>query len=239
MRPFLSIAIPCLAFSACSSPQGNNAAKQEASNPSNTSSVAVNRRPITFKGLYTSEDGARTFLDCSGNNLYWVIDSASLDVPYANALKPLPYPNESVYAEVKGYFAGKAASGAAAEFPNVLVIKSLDKMEAKNFKTDCYAYEFIAVGNEPFWSVDIIPAEQRIILKDVGTNKVTIFPYQPANIGGGVYRFESLNEQKEKLVIIIREEKCSDGMSDRTYNYSAEVDVNGRTLKGCAIKKGE
>jgi uncharacterized membrane protein len=38
---------------------------------------------------------------------------------------------------------------------------------------------------------------------------------------------------------LIKKEKCSDGMSDRSYNFSAEIAINGETLKGCAIKKGD
>jgi uncharacterized membrane protein len=121
----------------------------------------------------------------------------------------------------------------------VLVVTEIIKSEAKNLRTDCYEYEFIALGTEPFWSVDIVPTEHQIVLKDLGENKVYQFPYQPANIGGGVHRFEASNGAKDRLVVVIREEPCSDGMSDNTYQYSAEVVINGRTLKGCAIKKGD
>ena len=36
------------------------------------------------------------------------------------------------------------------------------------------------------------------------------------------------------LVFKLRPEPCSDGMSDRQYDYSAQVTINGQTLKGCA-----
>ena len=205
-----------------------------------TTAPAIDRTPVSFTGMYTFGNEVNTFRDCSNQKTYWVNDSvANLRKTYEQTVQPLSYPYESIYAEVKGYLAGKSTLGYASEHENVLVITEIVKSEAKNWRTDCYNYEFIALGNEPFWSVDIIPTEQQIILKDLGENKVYQFPYQSANIGGGVHRFETSNGVNDKLVIVIREEPCSDGMSDNTYLYSAEVIINGRTLKGCAVKKGD
>ena len=76
------------------------------------------------------------------------------------------------------------------------------------------------------------------MLKDLGENKVYQFPYRLATIVGGVHRFETSNGAKDRLLIEIRQESCSDGMSDNHFNYSAAVVINGRRLKGCAVKKG-
>ena len=205
-----------------------------------TKPAPVDKTPVTFKGMYTFGNEVNTFRDCSNQVTYWVNDSlASLRAPYEKATQFLSYPHESVFAEVKGYLAGRSTMGYASEYENVLVVTEVVKVESKNLRTDCYDYEFIALGNEPFWALDIVAAEQQIVLKDVGKNKVYQFPYQPANIGGGVHRFETTNGLKDKLVVIIREEACSDGMSDNPYRFSAEVVINGTTLKGCAVKKGD
>lgn len=200
-----------------------------------------NTSPVTFKGLYTFGHEVSTFRDCRGSKkVYWVNDSLkALRDQYKKSTDFLPYPYESVYAEVKGYLSGKSNLGFASEYENVLVVTGIIKVEPKSFRTECYDYEFIALGNEPFWSLDIIPQERRIILKDVGQEKALEFFYAPAANTGGIYRYEATNPAKDKLVVIIREEKCSDGMSDRQYNYSAEVTINGKIYKGCAIKKGD
>jgi uncharacterized membrane protein len=109
----------------------------------------------------------------------------------------------------------------------------------KSFTTDCFVYEFIGLGNEPFWSLDIIPTEKIIALKDVGTEKTYVFPYKAAKLAGSTLTYDVTNDKKETLKITIAKETCSDGMSDRNYNYSAQVSINGKLLKGCAIRKGD
>lgn len=238
MKYYLALFVAVILFS-CNSPQRKKEAKNSDSvKTKQLTSELIDKTPVVFKGLYTFGNEVSTLRDCGNQKTYWVNDSlASLRKPYEQTVQLLSYPYESVYAEIKGYLTGKSEKGYASEYENVLVVTDVIKLEAKNFRTGCYNYEFIALGNEPFWAVDIMPAEQQIILKDVGTDTVYQFPYQPANIGGGVHRFETSNGAKDKLIVVIREEKCSDGMSDRVYNYSAEVVINGRTLKGCAVKK--
>ncbi|HUH33038.1 MAG TPA: hypothetical protein VLZ28_03740 [Daejeonella sp.] len=241
MRKSLLILILTACFISCNSPAPTNSQADSASAVvADTPAQAIDQTPVTFTGIYTFGNEVNTFRDCTNQKTYWVNDSlATLRKAYEKTVQPLTYPYESIYAEIKGYLAGRSELGYASEYENVLVVTEIIKSEAKNLRTDCYDYEFIALGTEPFWSVDIVPTEQQIILKDLGQNKVYQFPYQPANIGGGVHRFETSNGATDKLVIVIREEPCSDGMSDNTYRYSAEVVIDGRTLTGCAVKKGD
>ncbi len=246
MRTYLLIFFSAIIIQSCSSPE-----KKVETTDSTTvmdSSTAVDsvvtetkNTPVVFKGLYTFGNEVRTFRDCKGNNtLYWVVDSsASLQDKYEKTNRFPSYPYESVYAEIKGYLSGKSTMGYASEYENVLVVTDIIKVEPKNFRTECYNYEFIALGNEPFWSVDIIPQERRIVFKDAGLEKATEFRYAPAKISGDVHRYEATSAGNKKIIVVIRKEKCSDGMSDREYNYSAEVIVNGTIYKGCAIKKGD
>jgi len=239
MRNYILLFITGLLLQACTSPEKKIPAADTVSGKSRAVTI-INKTPIDFKGLYTFGNEVNTFQECGLKKVYWVNDSlADIRKSYEEASKFMTYPYESVYAEVKGYLSGKSHLGYASEYENVLVITEITRLEPKNFRTDCYNYEFIALGNEPFWSLDIIPSEKRIVLKEVGEEKVTEFLYSPANLSGGLYRYTATNPKNEKIEVLIRKEKCSDGMSDRQYNYSAEIRLNGRILKGCAIKKGE
>ncbi len=240
MRSYILLFIATIIIQSCSSPQ-KRVETSDSTTVTDSTVTAIEKIPVVFKGLYTFGHEVRSFRDCSSpQKVYWVNDSiASLRDKYENTNRFPSYPYESVYAEVRGYLSGKSSLGFASEYENVLVVTEIIKVEPKNFRTECYNYEFIALGNEPFWSLDIIPEEQRIVLKEVGIEKVREFIYVPANIAGGVHRYEATNPSKDKLVVVIREGECSDGMSDRQYNYSAEVTVNGKIYKGCAIKKGD
>jgi uncharacterized membrane protein len=240
MKSYIPIILALFIFQACTSPE-KRVEKADSSKIVEHLPIPADTTSSLFKGLYTFGNEVRTFQDCSGGGkIYWVNDSmASLSQRYEDTNRFPSYPYESVYVEVKGYLSGKSQMGYASEYENVLIVTDIVKVEAKNFRTECYNYEFIALGNEPFWSLEIIPGEKRIVFKDVGVEKVTEFIYAPAKMEDGVLKYEATSPSNDKLVAIIRMEKCSDGMSDRQYNYSAEITVNGKVNKGCAIKKGE
>ncbi|MES3016452.1 MAG: hypothetical protein V4721_01680 [Bacteroidota bacterium] len=246
MRTYILVLFAALVIQSCTNPQKQVETSDTItvidSVPHIDSTVkAIENTPVVFKGLYTFGNEVRTFQDCSGTQtVYWVNDSiGNLQDRYGKTNRFPSYPYESVYAEVKGYLSGKSKMGYASEYENVLVVTEVIKVKAKNYRTECYNYEFIALGNEPFWSVDIIPQERRIVFKDAGLEKATEFIYAPAKVSGDVHRYEATSAGNKKIVVVIRKEKCSDGMSDREYNYSAQVTVNGTVYKGCAIKKGD
>jgi len=241
MREILNATITLALFISCNSSTDKRVGtKTSITQKESKAAPAIDKTPQTFKGLFKNDKGTNTFRDCNDTGKTYLVrnSSDSISQAYKKATEFLTYSGETVYAEVKGYLTGKSTSQSAVGYDNELIINSVHELEQKNYKTFCYDFEFIALGNEPFWSVDIIPTERKIVLKEVGKEKVYVFPYQPANVDKDVYRFET-QTKKDALVIIIRKEKCSDGMSDRSYNFSAEIAINGETLKGCAIKKGD
>jgi uncharacterized membrane protein len=175
-------------------------------------------------------------MDCADpGKTYAVIDeSGELDSAYANATRFASYPGESIYMELKGII-----SEGNGNSERILTVSNIIRSQAKNFRTACYPYEFIALGNEPFWSLDIIPAEKRIVLKDMSIEKIFDFDYKAATKNADTYAYELKNRTGDIIKVSISKEVCSDGMSDRRYTHSSEININGRVLKGCAIKKGE
>lgn len=194
-----------------------------------------------FKGLYVSGNEVRTFRDCANSKaIYWLEDeSKKLASSYRKTEGFLSYPYESIYVEIKGYLKGKSNMGYASEYENVLVVTDVISATQKSFSTECFEFEFIALGNEPFWSVEIIPSEKIIALKDVAAARTYVFPYKASKVLGNTISYESSNNQNQTIEVLIINKPCSDGMSDRKYNYSALVQINDKTFKGCAIKKGD
>ncbi|WP_269715257.1 COG3650 family protein [Caulobacter sp. NIBR2454] len=91
-----------------------------------------------------------------------------------------------------------------------------------------------ALGTEPFWAV-MVDADQIALTRpdhppatgpNSGPTRTATFARWETKTGQG------------KLKLTVTAGPCSDGMSDRTYPFSAQAVIAGRTLKGCAAEAG-
>jgi len=88
-----------------------------------------------------------------------------------------------------------------------------------------------ALGNEPFWAVDVDSAGLRFITPD-DTSGIR-FPSSVPTSAGDTAIWMAENERTAIEVRIWRE-RCSDGMSDQIWPYTAQVRIHGTTYRGCA-----
>ncbi|BAZ42656.1 hypothetical protein NIES4101_86250 [Calothrix sp. NIES-4101] len=100
--------------------------------------------------------------------------------------------------------------------------------------------EFISRGTEPFWSVQV--TKNGIVYSTPEATKQT-FPYvKPLSASGRtldtvrVYRIRGRNNNNN-ILIIKKQDVCSDGMSDKQYPYSTTFILGNTVLDGCAEKK--
>lgn len=87
-----------------------------------------------------------------------------------------------------------------------------------------------ALGNEPFWSVEVTGAQLRYSTPE--NQAGTAFAARrttegPASVWSGTLEGQS-------FVLRIAPGTCSDGMSDTVYAYTAQVGFGDTTLSGCA-----
>ena len=88
-----------------------------------------------------------------------------------------------------------------------------------------------ALGTEPFWGIEISPAE----LVFTGVDRPEFHAPNPgAWIEGEIAVIKARDPQGLALTIKLTPTKCSDGMSDWVYPLEAEVQLGAETLKGCA-----
>jgi uncharacterized membrane protein len=188
-----------------------------------------------FKGVYKN-NGTPTFIDCEHPEMiYRIKDGSGLD-DSVKKLLPNAYAREAIYAEINA----EVSSIDSKVFAEQLEIKKILKTEQKNFMNTCVPYDFWCKGNEPFWQLQISKTEKLIDFYDPMTQKTTHFLYaEPHDKDGAtVYSSAEENNPKNKIQIYLYKEKCSDGMSDKQYNYRTEVIMDKR-YKGCAVKFGE
>jgi uncharacterized membrane protein len=89
------------------------------------------------------------------------------------------------------------------------------------------------LGTEPFWAIDIAKTTNSATYSRAGEADVALsFPKESKGQDGATV-LTSTSSQGD-VVTTLRKKDCSDGMSDRTYPWAAEVVFKDETLKGCA-----
>lgn len=86
-------------------------------------------------------------------------------------------------------------------------------------------------GTEPFWGVDI--AGETIVFSGVDIPEQT-GPRSPAVVQGTVATWTTTTDAGNEMTITVTATDCSDGMSDRTYPLTAEVNIGAEVFNGCA-----
>jgi len=223
MRKLLLFLIPLLSFTNCSINNSDNS-----TTGSLVDSIVVLKDSSleikTHQGLYNT--GTKSILLCDGKQMNVVDETNSIDTLIATKF-PLGYTEQSVFVEVNGIAQ-----------PKDFVIKEVIKIEHKNFRNTCIAYDFWCMGTEPFWTIQISQKENLIDFYDPMAQKTYHFKYNEPVVEKNNINYKSSNKT-DQIRIQIRKEACSDGMSETNFNYSAEINLNGNTFRGCAIKFGE
>ena len=93
------------------------------------------------------------------------------------------------------------------------------------------ANRFVAHGNEPFWSIE--GDGTRLLWKtpELPQGKILLARRVVHAMGT---RFDGQDAGKAFSLTLFRE-PCNDGMSDRTYGFSATWTYDGREMHGCAV----
>ena len=92
-----------------------------------------------------------------------------------------------------------------------------------------------ALGTEPFWALDIDSTGLRFTTPDDSVG-MRFPPNAPSPIAGDTLVWMAETETGA-IHVRIWPERCSDGMSDRAYPYTAIVRVIATTYRGCADRK--
>ena len=95
------------------------------------------------------------------------------------------------------------------------------------------AERFQALGNEPFWSVEADEARLRYVTPE--NQPGTAFAARRSQEGEAAVWSGRLEGQS--FVLRIAPGRCSDGMSDTVYAWTAQVAFGDTTLSGCARRR--
>lgn len=91
--------------------------------------------------------------------------------------------------------------------------------------------DFIANGNEPFWSLEIDKGKN-FVFNQPGLEKPDTIAYAEATVNNGVRSYQ-VQDGKTTLELKITPQFCNDGMSDFVYEYRVELNYKKKRYAGC------
>lgn len=191
-----------------------------------------------FLGLYRADDLHGTFLECGQEDARYVTwdETGALQRNYIRILRN-PYPGQSIVAELKGYSLPYFGSLPLPDgFKGFIVITEIVKIEAKNFRNTCIPFDLWAIGNEPFWQLQVSEAEGIIEFHELGVERTLNFPFVPLVETDSATVYASVNpETGDNIELKVFDEACGDSMSENKYRFKVAVEVNGKTFRGCGL----
>lgn len=224
MKKLFFLLLPALLFAACTS---NTATQNAADTSIDSLPEPIKIKVVEIDGLYANNH----FLSCEYKNEITITDETKKIDSLYKTLLPAAYAGQSIYLKIKGTLSTQGTNAS-------LTVTEVLKAEQKNERNTCIPYDYWCMGNEPFWRIQISESEKLIDFYDPMAAKYTHFMYvkPTSQQNSTVYAAET---DGNKIKITITNQKCSDGMSERSYSCKAEVLLNGKTYKGCAVKFGE
>jgi len=118
-----------------------------------------------------------------------------------------------------------AGCNRAEEAPNTAAPADTPSLPPPIAVTD-FPGDFNAIGTEPFWGVEI--RKETLTLTRPDAPPLPVPNPGPVMEGGrGVWK-------TEPFTLTLSASVCNDGMSDRTYPYTADLVLDGKPQQGCA-----
>ena len=192
------------------------------------------------RGLYVFDEKMSTFQDCADPEKRYVAvdETGAMERNYRRLIR-YPYPGQPVFAEVKGFTTAYYGNlTMPANFAGFFVVTEIIELEAKNYRNTCIPYDYWAMGTEPFWQAQISGGEGVIEFKGMDEERTRVFAYlPPATEEDSSLVYSAINQETgDNILITVREESCSDGMSDIVYRFKVGLTMNGKEFLGCGIK---
>lgn len=97
---------------------------------------------------------------------------------------------------------------------------------------------FRAVGQEPGWSIEVVPGRDLTLVLDYGDRTLTMPAPEPAPLDGGARGYQ-IEESAGRLVLVVIEPlTCFDVMSGEAFPETVTVAVGDDRYRGCGSTLG-
>jgi len=128
---------------------------------------------------------------------------------------------------------GKKITGALADLYNLYVPEEGAPAPQLSVWSKKYleGIEFVAMGNEPSWSLDI-DFDRMFRFKSISADSLNTPPLLAKNWRDGVLTYEAKTEAGS-MTVTIAKQPCTDNMSGENFDYTVTVKTKTKEYKGC------
>ena len=187
-----------------------------------------------FRGHLVWGHESRSFTECGGERVGWVINQAGDElVDVYEELATAPY--QPMFVEVRGEWTAAPTAGFGADYGQALRITELLRAENEGFgcRLELDGVLFVASGNEPSWRLQV--REDGISMRTMDAPEEAVYA-APTKLGQApLVSFES-DGRDATIRVTLQQRRCVDTMSGARFAWAATVDIDGRQLEGCAAE---
>jgi putative lipoprotein len=191
------------------------------------------REEVVLRGDVVFGHGVLVLTPCGGGEVYRLQDGTRGDLPeiYRSLTSG---PDGPIFMEVRGLFISEPPTAAIQESEAELLVQDVIRAarEGPGCEEDLTGVDFRAMGVEPFWALDVTGGGLEFRRPDAGTR---LFQVETTWESARSLRLSGRAEGGETLSVGFRYSRCVDPMSGSVFPLQAEVQIDGKTVHGCAV----
>ncbi len=222
----------------------NNPAKEAPADASadQAAEVSVTVNPDSFtcvSGLLQCNDSMAVLIETAGDSAvrqYRLIDKTkTLASRHNKATEPLHHLAEMSRAVVCGVNVSENKQSKML----TMDVHRVESVVAKTVENFGVAFEFWCEGSDPAdWRLEISNYMGFIYYENAGDATAWLIAWYPPKINGNKWTYDipATPGKNGALSLVIKKEKYTNPKTQKAYDYSCEMKVNGQTLKGGVVR---
>jgi uncharacterized membrane protein len=161
----------------------------------------------------------------------WLHDPAGV----VRSALPERMPYEPLSVVLRGRDVAPPTAGFAADAEAAFEVVELVEVRRVGRREDCFARELLALGVEPFWSLEV-RSDGTVLLKDLGADELRWLTVAARSLDDrGRLEVELADADTSPAgTLVVTEEGCTDPMAGEQFPLTASLRMDDRVLKGCA-----
>ncbi len=161
----------------------------------------------------------------------WLHDPAGV----VRSALPERMPYEPLSVVIRGRDIPPPAAGFGADAEAAFEVVELVEVRRVGRREDCFARELLALGVEPFWSLEV-RADGTALLKDLGADELRWLSIagRSEDDHGRLVLDLTDSATMPTGTLVVTEERCTDPMAGEPFPLTAILELDDRMLRGCA-----